>query len=116
MLIVIQGEFKFNTICIVSLQAYNHSVDVETIAEFLQAQDFSNLPLNRLRKVEMHLLTGAEPEMQFVKLLLACSPALEKMKIVLKEDNPSTEELGILKKLIRFPRASPKAELILLDG
>ncbi|CAL5399135.1 hypothetical protein CsSME_00022069 [Camellia sinensis var. sinensis] len=61
------------------------------------------------------LLLGVEPVMEFVKLLLACSTALKKMEILLEPGCSCEKALEVLKKLTRFPRASPLAELIFLN-
>ncbi|KAI8021912.1 F-box/FBD/LRR-repeat protein [Camellia lanceoleosa] len=88
-------------------------VNLEAVTKLLQAQDLSKFPLSRLRKVKM-LLLRVEPEMEFVKLLLACSTALKKMEI-LHEPGSCEKAFEVLKKLTRFPRASPLAELIFLN-
>jgi len=83
--------------------------------EFLQAQDFSNFSLNQLREVEIRHFTGAKPETHFVKILLAHSKVLEKMVILHEHGISDKKGFAMSKELIRFPRASTKAEVIVIE-
>ncbi|KAI8023603.1 F-box/FBD/LRR-repeat protein [Camellia lanceoleosa] len=87
----------------------------DPVVEYLQAQDFTNLSLNQLRKVKMQHFSGFEPEMHFVKILLAHSTILKKMTILANQGTYDGKGFTILKELTRFPRASPKAEVIYLN-
>ena len=87
----------------------------EPVAEFLQAQDFSDFALNQLQKVKIRHFSGFGPEMVFVKILLAYSTILEKMKILPHLDISDGEGFEILKALTRLPRASPKAEVLYIN-
>ncbi|KAI8527429.1 hypothetical protein RHMOL_Rhmol12G0074900 [Rhododendron molle] len=85
------------------------------VVEFLQAQDYSEFSLNKLQKVKIHHFSGAEAEMHFVKILLAHSKVLETM-VILPEHGMSAEKgFAMLKELIRFPKASLKAEVIVSE-
>ena len=79
--------------------------------ELLKVQDYSDFPLNQLREVRISFASGARPELEIIKLLLAKSPVLEYMVIV-PHSKDADEGLRILKELTRFRRASPKAEII----
>ena len=85
------------------------------VLELFEVQDYSDFTLNRLREVHISLFSGSRPELEFIKLILANSPMLEKMHI-----EPNSQEsgkvLGMLKELLRFGRASPKAEIIYEDS
>ncbi|KAL7260869.1 hypothetical protein ACSBR1_006522 [Camellia fascicularis] len=87
----------------------------DPVVEYLQAQDFTNLSLNQLRKVKMQHFSGFEPEMHFIKILLAHSTILKKMTILANQGTSDGKGFTILKELTRFPRASPKAEVIYLN-
>ncbi|GFZ21506.1 hypothetical protein Acr_29g0006680 [Actinidia rufa] len=87
----------------------------EPVAEFLQAQDFSDFALNQLWKVKIRHFSGFGPEMVFVKILLAHSTMLEKMKILPHLDISDGEGFEILKALTRLPKASPKAEVLYIN-
>jgi hypothetical protein len=86
------------------------------VTEFLQAQDFSDFSLNQLREVEIQAFSGAEPEMHFVKILLSHSTVLEKMVIWHVREISDQHGFAMVKGLTRFPRASPKAELVVKEG
>ncbi|KAE9454319.1 hypothetical protein C3L33_13775, partial [Rhododendron williamsianum] len=90
----------------------NNTPIQDDVIEFLQAQDFSEFSLNQLREVEIRHFSGAEPEIHFVKILLAHSKVLEKMVILHEQEISGKKGFAMLKELIRFPRASLKAEVI----
>ncbi|KAG5521287.1 hypothetical protein RHGRI_033742 [Rhododendron griersonianum] len=87
----------------------------DNVIEFLQAQDFSKFSLNRLREVEIRSFSGAEPEIHFVKILLSHSKVLEKIVILHEHGMCAEKGFAMLKELIRFPRASLKAEFIVSE-
>ncbi|KAJ4849834.1 hypothetical protein Tsubulata_022893 [Turnera subulata] len=68
-----------------------------------------SLLLPKLAQVTLQWFSGTEPEMELMKIILACSPWLQEMAIVL--DIPSSKEASILKALLSLPRASPLAEI-----
>ncbi|XP_058193541.1 uncharacterized protein LOC131310501 [Rhododendron vialii] len=78
--------------------------------EFLPAQDFSEFSLNKLQEVEIRHFSGAEPEMLFVKILLAHSVVLKKMVIWHEHEMSDKKGFAMVKELTRFPRASSDAE------
>lgn len=66
-----------------------------------------------LHTLKLTWFTGSEPQMRFIKLLLACFPALKRVTIIGYKDFISgTKEFDIVKELLRFPRISGKAEII----
>uniref|UniRef100_A0A7N2L7M6 FBD domain-containing protein n=1 Tax=Quercus lobata TaxID=97700 RepID=A0A7N2L7M6_QUELO len=83
----------------------------DAVVEFLEAQDFSDISLKKLREVEMLTFDDSKPEMEFVKLLLVKSPLLKTMHIRLKRGD-STSGFKILKEVIQFQRASSTAAII----
>ncbi|KAL2531543.1 F-box/fbd/LRR-repeat protein [Abeliophyllum distichum] len=80
------------------------------IMDFLKAQDYSDVLLNRLKKVTLSNIIGLVPEMALIKLLLEKSPTLKRMVIVWGAFKFDDELLRTMKELIRFSRASPNAE------
>ncbi|KAJ9709502.1 hypothetical protein PVL29_001130 [Vitis rotundifolia] len=87
------------------------------VVENLVGQDFSACCLKRLEEVELHFMSGIGSEVELIKLVLANAPGLKKMKIIPSENLlPHARGLEILKKLIQFPRASPKAEIKYSDS
>ncbi|KAL7616946.1 hypothetical protein Lser_V15G03065 [Lactuca serriola] len=71
--------------------------------------------LKQLRTVEITCLEGLKVEVLFIKLLLAHSPNLEKISIKPIRGLNIRRRFAIAKKVMRFPRASPKAEMIYLN-
>ena len=66
--------------------------------ELFEVQDWSDVSLNQLRKVEILKVSGTKPERELIKLLLAMPSVLERMLI--------DKGLRILKELIKFRHAS----------
>nr|XP_027062699.1 F-box/FBD/LRR-repeat protein At1g13570-like [Coffea arabica] len=67
--------------------------------------------LNGLKTVIIRNFKGSTAELLLVKLLLACSPSLERMCIQENQGLDPIERLNISKELMQFSRASPKAEM-----
>ncbi|KAL2551549.1 F-box/FBD/LRR-repeat protein [Forsythia ovata] len=85
--------------------------DTSDIMDFLKAQDYSDVLLNRLKKVTLSKISGLVPEMALIKLLLEKSPTLKRMVIVWGAFKFDDKLLRTMKELIRFSRASPNAEV-----
>ncbi|CAH9098862.1 unnamed protein product [Cuscuta epithymum] len=81
--------------------------------ESLNVEEYLDLKLDQLRRVELEGFTGTRNQMALAKLLLIKSPGLMKMII---EPNAQfcdeTKGFLILKELIRLPRPSTAAEII----
>lgn len=88
---------------------------VDSVADFLRSQSTSG-SLSHLRTVKMQLFSGIEPEMEFVKYLLASAVALEEMEITPHAGRFSDGGESILNELKQYPRASARAEIISADG
>lgn len=86
-----------------------------SVLEFLEEQDFLDVSLDHLQLVTIQHLSGMQPELKFIKLLLAKSPMLEKLLIEYNPEKIPDKGLSMLKDLIRFERASPKAKIIFED-
>lgn len=84
---------------------------VGSVAEFLRSQKGSESLIN-LKSVKMQLFSGIEPEMEFVKYLLASATSLEEMAIAPHAGSITDGGESILNELKRYPRASPRAEII----
>ncbi|KAJ0809806.1 putative F-box domain, FBD domain, leucine-rich repeat domain superfamily [Helianthus annuus] len=87
----------------------------ETTSSHLESPGCLDQTLSRLRIVELSPLQGSRPQLLFVKLLLAQSPSLEKFTIQSNGTLDPYKRFNIAKDVMRFPRASPKAEMIYLD-
>lgn len=88
--------------------------DAVPILEFLQAQDYSDVILDRLQIVKVKHISGMHAELEFIKLLLAKTPRLETLLIMPKSEN-ANDKLKMLQMLTQFRRASPVAEIIIED-
>ncbi|KAM7461915.1 hypothetical protein LguiA_030036 [Lonicera macranthoides] len=88
---------------------------MQQVLNYMEASGhFDMAVLDKLQTVKLKSCIS-KAALQFAKLLLSCSPSLEQMTI----DNRSqsinaNEQLRISTELMRFPRASTKAELIYL--
>ena len=62
--------------------------------------------------LEIDNFSNLKTGLEFVKLMLAKSPVLKKLKIYLMDNVTKDEEMVILRILLRSPRASPLVEII----
>ncbi|KAI7726293.1 hypothetical protein M8C21_014349 [Ambrosia artemisiifolia] len=69
--------------------------------------------LDHLRVIRIRNFTNTKIGMDFVKLILAKSPMLKKVDIYINHQVDINGELKIVKELIRYPRASAKAEIMI---
>ncbi|XP_031113125.1 F-box/FBD/LRR-repeat protein At1g13570-like isoform X1 [Ipomoea triloba] len=86
-------------------------VDNNPVLKYLQDRSCMSEEINSLRDLKMRYFQGSRAEMLFVKLILVCCPALERVTFEDWEVKPS-EVSNILKELVVFPRASRKAQII----
>lgn len=66
-------------------------------------------------KIESFGGSTVEVEILFVKMLLSISPALERVVIQEYYDMNTSMVVKILRELVRFPRASPNAQIVFLE-
>ncbi|KAH0682475.1 hypothetical protein KY290_021044 [Solanum tuberosum] len=85
--------------------------NAETIMKYLETQTCLNRPLNKLEYVTISSFKCSKTEVFFVKLLSARTPSLVRMCIEQEIAIDSKEERNMTIKLMRFPRASTRAEL-----
>lgn len=88
------------------------SGDMDAVVELLEDQNHSDISLFQLQEVKMLSFKGTRSEMEFVKVLLAKSPLLERMHIQTPKTINTNDELRVLKEMTRFRRASAVAEII----
>ena len=75
---------------------------------------YSDIWLEHLNEVHFKGFKDWGNELNFVKLILAKSPVLKKVRIILDYSAfDEDEELQILQILLSFPRASPVVEIII---
>ncbi|KAF3678301.1 putative F-box/FBD/LRR-repeat protein-like [Capsicum annuum] len=71
---------------------------------------FSDMTFNQLKTVKIKHVSGAEDEMQLIKVLLAKSPALVKM-VIEPQSMEDKKSLKVLEEITNFQWASSKAQL-----
>ncbi|XP_028757694.1 F-box/FBD/LRR-repeat protein At1g13570 isoform X1 [Neltuma alba] len=74
--------------------------------------DYWNCPVMQLQFVRIDGISGIKPELDFISFLLLYSPVLERMTVKPASSNGESE---LMKELLRFRRASERAEIIYLD-
>nr|XP_043639682.1 F-box/FBD/LRR-repeat protein At1g13570-like [Erigeron canadensis] len=82
------------------------------VTDSITLEDYSDIWLERLNEFEIVDFINLELEMEFVKLILAKSPVLKKVRITLDDEVTKEEEMFILRILLRCPNVSPVVEII----
>ncbi|XP_008798803.2 F-box/FBD/LRR-repeat protein At1g13570-like isoform X1 [Phoenix dactylifera] len=82
-------------------------------ASFWEGKECADFRFNHLRYLTVTEILGVGPEMELIEFVLANSPVLETLFIRL--DNDVCDEVKIYKQIMRFRRASTRAEIINLD-
>ncbi|XP_006344339.1 F-box/FBD/LRR-repeat protein At1g13570-like [Solanum tuberosum] len=111
LLCLIKSSPYLEEIVIINEAINNERGDDLTAFKVLEAEYDSGIKLNRLTKVRLIDINGTKAEMEFIKLLLATSPVLEKMMIspfYIGPESPQTL-VEILMQANTFQRASPRA-------
>ncbi|XP_050224276.1 F-box/FBD/LRR-repeat protein At1g13570-like isoform X2 [Mercurialis annua] len=100
-----------------AIESFAYTDEIPLLApELLKVEGLLDNALKKLRVVKMTLPNAEiEPELEFIKFLLAESVALEKMIIQPSEETEPKQALNILKEITRFQRSSKKAEILFLD-
>ncbi|KAF8407752.1 hypothetical protein HHK36_006888 [Tetracentron sinense] len=83
----------------------------ELVGDFWEAQGHLDCSMNHLRVVKVYFIAGLRPDLQFLKFLLVNSPVLEILRVNLTL-GIIIDETKTLKELLRFRRASARAEII----
>ncbi|XP_019149949.1 PREDICTED: F-box/FBD/LRR-repeat protein At1g13570-like [Ipomoea nil] len=91
--------------------------DIEAASSLLEDLDgcFIVQDLKMLNTIKIESFNGSTNEMLFVKLLLSNSPALEKVVIMEYHYIDRSVAVRSQRELLRFPRASPKAQIICME-
>ncbi|KAJ0642641.1 putative F-box domain, FBD domain, leucine-rich repeat domain superfamily [Helianthus annuus] len=90
-------------------------IELNDNSNFLDPEDNLNLTLDHLETLEIKMFSNLPLEMEFVKLIMAKSLMLKKVRIELNDNVSVDEEVKMLRDLVLlpFPRASPSAKLII---
>ncbi|KAL8268853.1 hypothetical protein R6Q59_002651 [Mikania micrantha] len=94
---------------------YNEKLTVRrTPNNFLDLENYPDLKLDHLETLEIKMFSNSPLVMDFVKLVMAKSPVLKKVRIQLRGGVSVDDELKMLRGLILLPfrRASPYAKLV----
>ncbi|KAI7758076.1 hypothetical protein M8C21_033589 [Ambrosia artemisiifolia] len=88
----------------------------QTLPNFLDPEGHPDLKLDRLETLVIEMFSNLPVEMDFVKLIMAKSPLLKKVRIELNDNVSVEEELEMLRELVLNPfhRASPSAKLTIV--
>uniref|UniRef100_A0A1S4ALB6 F-box/FBD/LRR-repeat protein At1g13570 n=2 Tax=Nicotiana tabacum TaxID=4097 RepID=A0A1S4ALB6_TOBAC len=92
-------------------KAITTSNNADAVLKYVDTPVCLDRPLNKLKHAVICSFMGSKEELLFIKLLFARTPSLVRMNIKQNRAFDSTEERNITTELMRFPRASPKAEL-----
>ncbi|KAJ0683285.1 putative F-box domain, FBD domain, leucine-rich repeat domain superfamily [Helianthus annuus] len=89
---------------------------LETLEMNLDPQDYPDMKLDHLVSLWIEDFSNLPLEMEFVKLIMAKSPVLKKVRIELNDNVSVDEELEMLRDLVLHPvpRASPFAKLAIV--
>ncbi|PWA58624.1 FBD domain, Leucine-rich repeat domain, L domain-like protein [Artemisia annua] len=95
------------------MEGYEKSDTAQISKNFPDIQDYSGFALDHLELFWMEYFASEDREVDFLKLIMAKSPMLKKAQIELCIGFSLEEENKMLRNLIRLPRASPSAKLII---
>ncbi|XP_059650292.1 F-box/FBD/LRR-repeat protein At1g13570-like [Cornus florida] len=89
---------------------YDATGVTEPVLEFLEMQDYSDISLNQLQELKMQFISGTRPELEFLKLILATSPLLE--RIIIEPNSAKVHGCALIptKQRLRLRRRSRKRE------
>ncbi|XP_076960402.1 F-box/FBD/LRR-repeat protein At1g13570-like [Bidens hawaiensis] len=95
------------------MHSYNRKNVVSQIdMDSFDPLDYSYTSLEHLRVLKMTEFTGMKPEMDFVKLILAMSPMLQKVRLEFDTMIDLQKKIVSLEGLLELPRASSRAKIV----
>ncbi|KAI3818343.1 hypothetical protein L1987_12148 [Smallanthus sonchifolius] len=109
-LLLVTSSPNIETI-ILEMEANPREAMSQTTMNLVDQQDYSHVLLDHLRAIQIINLTNAKTGMDFVKLILAKSPMLRIVDIVMDKWLNIHDEVKMLKELLQYPRASARAEI-----
>ncbi|KAJ0620399.1 putative FBD domain-containing protein [Helianthus annuus] len=88
----------------------------QTATNFLDLEGYSDMKLDHLETLWIDNFSNLPLEIEFVKLIMAKSPVLRNVRILLNGNVSVDEELKMLRELVSnpIPRASPSAKLTIV--
>ncbi|XP_031122490.1 F-box/FBD/LRR-repeat protein At1g13570-like [Ipomoea triloba] len=110
---------KCPNVCELGITTYQEvsKFDEEAASRLLEDPDgcFIIQDLKMLNTIKIESFRGSTVEILFVKMLLSKSPALEKVVIMESCFIDTSVAVKSLRELLRFPRASPKAQIVCME-
>ncbi|XP_031120903.1 F-box/FBD/LRR-repeat protein At1g13570-like [Ipomoea triloba] len=110
---------KCPNVCELGIRAYQEvsKFDDEATSRLLKDPDgcFIVQDLKMLNTIKIESFRGSTVEILFVKMLLSKSPALEKVVIMESCFIDTSVAVKSLRELLRFPRASLKAQIVCME-
>ncbi|CAN4096039.1 unnamed protein product [Withania somnifera] len=86
--------------------------DMEVDVYSFQEPDYKTQQLDNLKILKIHRLCGSRDELRFISFILSSAPLLQKAILLVDTSVSESQSLKISEELMRFPRASPEAEII----
>ncbi|KAI7754348.1 hypothetical protein M8C21_006036 [Ambrosia artemisiifolia] len=83
----------------------------QTANSLFDLQDYSYVKLDHLDNLEITNFSNMKPGMDFLKLVLAKSPMLKKVRVVINNNVSATNEVQMLKDLLWNPCASAGVQI-----
>ncbi|KAK1374535.1 hypothetical protein POM88_030728 [Heracleum sosnowskyi] len=105
-------------LCLIKISPNLQYLDIQLESKVNSSDDvdlmvlWADIILDQLKTVEIKGIVGSRAEFQFIKLLLASTPSLRRIKLEKdKTISDPKEELKISRELLQFPRASTAAQI-----
>ncbi|KAK4353683.1 hypothetical protein RND71_025877 [Anisodus tanguticus] len=86
--------------------------NMEVDVNYFEGPDSGTQRLNSFQTLQMNRFYGSRAELLFIRFILASAPLLQKAILLVDTSINESQSLKISKELMRFPRASPKSEII----
>ncbi|XP_071718661.1 F-box/FBD/LRR-repeat protein At1g13570-like [Rutidosis leptorrhynchoides] len=114
-LCILRNSTNLERIAVTNQGPRNMHLDVKPTSTYLESSNCLDQTLNLLRTINIIHVERSRPLLLFIKLLLDHSPTLENISIRPSATTDANEKYNFAKDVMRFPRASTKAELLFLD-
>ncbi|KAK4353366.1 hypothetical protein RND71_028884 [Anisodus tanguticus] len=86
--------------------------DMEVDVNYFEGPGYGTQRLNNFQALQISNFYGSRAELLFIRFILASAPLLQKVVLLVDTSVSESQSLKISKELMRFPRASPKSEII----
>ncbi|OIT30985.1 PREDICTED: F-box/FBD/LRR-repeat protein At1g13570-like [Nicotiana attenuata] len=86
--------------------------DMEVDVNYFEEPDCAEPGFNNLQTLRISKFYGSRTELRFVRFILGSAPLLRKAILLVDSSINESQSLKISKELMRFPRASPKSEIV----